>query len=161
SIPLGRFDASRDDGRTMSNTPPSHQVHRKLYFLILGLHVVVVVMLGAGTARAQGLGSGTLQGIVKDPTGGVMQAVEVKISNPISWFTRTVTTDASGRYVFGNLAPNPYHVSIEAEGFQKLERDVDVRTGVPVNLDLTLALAAATSAVDVVGHAEVLLERDP
>jgi hypothetical protein len=118
-------------------------------------------MLGAGTVRAQGLGSGTLQGTLKDPTGGVMQAVEVKISNPVTGFTRTVTTDASGRYVFGNLAPNPYHVSVEAEGFQKLERDVDVRSGVPVTLDLALALAAATSAVDVVGHAEDLLERDP
>jgi len=101
-----------------------------------------------------------LQGTVKDPTGGVMQAVEVRISNPISGFARTVTTDASGRYAFSNLAPNPYHVSIETEGFQKLERDVQVRSGVPVTLDLTLSLGV-TSAVEVVGHADVLVERDP
>ena len=145
----------------MPNTPVAHQVSRRLHLLILGLYVIAIGVLAVGTVRAQGLGSGTLQGTVKDPTGGVMQAVEVKISNPLSGFTRTVTTDASGRYVFGNLAPNPYHVSIEVEGFQKLERDVDVRSGVPVTLDLTLALAAATAAVDVVGHAEVLVERDP
>ena len=121
----------------MPNTPLAHQIPRRLHLLFLGLQVVAVGILGIGTARAQGLGSGTLQGIVKDPTGGVMQAVEVKISNPISGFTRIVSTDAAGRYVFGNLAPNPYHVSIEVEGFQKLERDVDVRSGVPVTLDLT------------------------
>ena len=90
-----------------------------------------------------------------------MQAVEVKISNPVSGFTRTTTTDASGHYTFSNLAPNPYHISVQAEGFQPLERDVDVRSGVPITLDLTLALASATAAVDVVGHAEDLLERDP
>jgi len=111
--------------------------------------------------RAQGLGAGTVQGLVKDPTGGVMQAVEVRLSNPVAGFSRTVTTDAMGKYAFNNLPPNPYHLSIQVEGFQRLERDVEVRTGVPVTLDLTLALAAATAVVDVVGHTEDLLERDP
>ena len=111
--------------------------------------------------RGQGLGAGTLQGTVKDPTGGVMQAVVVRDQQPRDRVHADRTTDASGRYVFNNLPPNPYHVSVEVEGFQKLERDVDVRGGVPIMLDLTLALAAATSAVEVVGHAEDLLERDP
>jgi hypothetical protein len=102
-----------------------------------------------------------VQGTVKDPTGGVMQAVEVRISNAVSGFTRTTTTDAGGKYVFSNLAPNSYHISVGAQGFQPLERDVDVRTGVPITVDLTLALAGATSTVEVVGHAEDLLERDP
>jgi hypothetical protein len=106
-------------------------------------------------------GAGTLQGTVKDPTGGVMQAVEVRITNPLSGFTRTVTTDAAGKYAFSNLAPNAYHVSVDVQGFQPLVRDVEVRSGVPVMLDLTLALAGTTSAVDVVGHAEDLIERDP
>ena len=47
-----------------------------------------------------------MRGVVKDPTGGVMQAVEVKIANPVSGFTRTATTDAPGKYVFNNLPPN-------------------------------------------------------
>ena len=38
---------------------------------------------------------------------------------------------------------------------------MDVRSAVPITLDLALALAGATSTVDVVGHAEDLLERDP
>jgi hypothetical protein len=116
----------------------------------------------ASAAYAQGLGgAGTVQGTVQDPTGGVMQAVQVRISNPVTGFSRTVTTDAAGKYVFSNLPPNPYHITVEAEGFETLERDVDVRTGVPITVDLTLALAGATTAVDVVGHAGDLLERDP
>jgi hypothetical protein len=118
-------------------------------------------MLGTTIVGGQGLGSGTLQGTVKDPTGGVMQAVEVRLSNPVSGFVRAVTTDTTGRFVFSNLPPNPYHLSVEAQGFQKFERDYDVRAGVPITADLTLALAGATSSVEVVGHAEDLLERDP
>src|SRR4051812_25663194 len=131
----------------------------------LGAWQVAVTLLFlalASSVRAQGLGgAGTVQGVVKDPTGGVMQAVQVRISNPVSGFSRTATTDGTGKYVFGNLAPNPYHVTVEAQGFQTLERDVDVRTGVPITLDLTLSLAGATTAVEVVGHAGDLLERDP
>jgi carboxypeptidase family protein len=116
----------------------------------------------APAVHAQGLGgAGTVQGTVKDPTGGVMQAVQVRISNPVTGFSRTVTTDTTGRYVFSNLPPNPYHIIVDVQGFQTMERDVDVRTGVPITMDLTLALAGATSAVEVVGHAGDLLERDP
>ena len=129
------------------------------------LHVVLAVAIVAAVGSptfAQGLGgAGTVQGTVKDPTGGVMQAVQVRISNPVSGFSRTVSTDATGRYVFGNLAPNPYHITVEAQGFQTLERDVDIRSGVPITLDLTLPLAGATENVAVVGHGGDLLERDP
>ena len=124
--------------------------------------VVAVCTIGLGAARGQELGgAGTVQGTVKDPTGGVMQSVEVKISNPVSGFNRTTTTDAMGKYVFRNLAPNPYHISVTAQGFQTLERDVNVRTSVPIDVDLTLALAGTTSSVEVVAHVEELLERDP
>lgn len=116
----------------------------------------------APVARAQGLGgAGTIQGIVKDPTGGVMVSVPVELRSPMSGFKRTTSTDTAGRFVFHNLAPNNYHLEIVTQGFDALERDVDVRSAVPIDLDLSLTLAGTTSAVDVVGHTEELLERDP
>src|SRR5438876_12271457 len=135
---------------------------RLLRILVTAGLILSLAALGAPVARAQGLGgAGTVQGTVKDPTGGVMQAVEVRIANPVSGYSRTTTTDTTGKYVFSNLPPNPYHVSVAAQGFQPLEKDVDVRSGVPITLDLSLALTGTTAMVDVVGHAEDLLERDP
>jgi len=93
---------------------------------------------------------------VKDPTGGVMQAVTVTISNPVSGFSRTATTDMAGKFVFGNLLPNPYHISIVVQGFQPLDRDVVVRTSVPIDLDLTVVLAGTTASVEVVGRGELV-----
>src|SRR6476619_221928 len=71
----------------------------------------VVVVLGARIGWSQELGgAGTVQGTVKDPTGGVMTAVTVELSNPVTGLRRSATTDASGRFVFRNLPPNSYHV---------------------------------------------------
>jgi len=117
---------------------------------------------GVAAASAQGLGgAGTIQGTVTDPTGGVMQAVEITITNPVSGFTRTAATDAMGKYAFANLPPNSYHLSIEVQGFETLARDVDVRSGVPITLDLMLQLAGTSTSVEVVGHTQDLIERDP
>src|SRR5438309_772298 len=128
----------------------------------LGRFVMCMSLLAPALAFAQELGgAGTVQGTVKDPTGGVMQSVDVKIANPVSGFTRTATTDAAGKFVFRNLPPNPYHITVEAQGFKTLERDVRVRSAVPLDVDLQMALAGASESVEVIGHAEDLLERDP
>jgi hypothetical protein len=129
----------------------------------VGLQMILCVgALGLTPARGQGLGgAGTVQGTVKDPTGGVMVAVTVDISNPVTGFKRSTTTDEMGKFVFRNLAPNPYRVEVTAQGFQALARDVDVRSGVPIDLDLTLSLAGATASVEVTGHTTELVERDP
>ena len=136
---------------------------RRSILLAVGVQAIVcLTMLGSVRASAQGLGgAGTVQGTVKDPTGGVMQSVEVRITNPVTGFNRSTTTDMVGKFIFRNLSPNPYHVSVAAQGFQSLDRDVTVRSSVPIDLDLTLALAGATTAVEVVGTTETLLERDP
>src|SRR5689334_8059985 len=98
-------------------------------------------VLTASPTPAQELGgAGTVQGTITDPSGGAMQAVEVKLNNPVSGLSRTVTTDAAGKYVFRNLPPNPYHLTIEAQGFKSIERDIDVRSGVPMQVDVKLEL---------------------
>jgi Carboxypeptidase regulatory-like domain len=126
--------------------------------------VLMVAFLCVFASATQGQelgGAGTVQGTVKDPTGGVMQSVDVKIINPVSGFSRATVTDAAGRFVFRNLPPNPYHFTVDAQGFKTLERDVDVRSAVPIEVELQLQLASASESVQVVGHAEDLLERDP
>ena len=78
---------------------------------------LAVLLWGPGLLSAQELGgAGTVQGTVKDPTGGVMAAVTVDISNPVSGFNADTTTDAAGKFVFSNLPPNPYHVAVDGAG---------------------------------------------
>ncbi|HUL74487.1 MAG TPA: TonB-dependent receptor [Vicinamibacterales bacterium] len=132
-------------------------------FLRRALILLVVGSLAgpATLARAQGLGgAGTVQGTVKDATGGVLPGATVVISNAVTGFNRNAVTDAQGLFVFRNLPPNGYRVQVSLQGFKTIEKDVDVRTAVPIDLgSLTMAAAVSTS-VEVVGTIE-LVERDP
>ena len=127
--------------------------------IIASLAVLICVSVVV-PALAQLGGSGTVQGTVKDPTGGVMVAVTVDISNPVSGFKRSTTTDSAGQFFFRNLPPNPYHLDINAQGFTTTLRDVSVRSSVPIDLPITLALAGEATTVDVVGTGQ-MVERDP
>src|SRR6476620_11356612 len=124
--------------------------------------VMLLILASPSAIHAQELGgAGTVQGTVKDSTGGAMVSASIALSNPVSGFRREPTTDESGRFVFRNVPRNPYHLEIVAQGLQYLERDVDVHGSVPIDLTLTMAVAGTSTAVEVVGHAEDLLERDP
>src|ERR1700704_5792566 len=133
-------------------------------FMNAKLTLVLLIALAAGAtspAAAQELGgAGTIQGTVKDPTGAVLRAATVTIVNPVSGLRRETTTDEMGRFVFRNLPPNPYHVTVAVQGFETLAQDVDVRSAVPITLDLGLKLAGTTQTVEVIGKAD-LLEANP
>ncbi len=87
----------------------------------------LLMLIVPAAIHAQELGgAGTVQGTVKDSTGGAMVSASVSLSNPVSGFRRDSTTDESGRFVFRNIPRNPYHLEIVAQGFQSIERDVDV-----------------------------------
>ena len=67
-------------------------------------------------ALAQLGGSGTVQGTVKDPTGGVMVSVTVELANPVSGFRRTATTDSAGQFVQGQVGDDAVDPGAERAG---------------------------------------------
>jgi hypothetical protein len=129
---------------------------------ILRSFFVVIVCLGVfvfpAVVRAQG--GASISGTVADPTGGVVVNATVAIHNPVSGYERSTSTDGSGNFSFPNLPLNPYHLSVAAAGFAPFSQDVDVRSAVPISLNISLKVASAASTVTVEGG-EDLLENDP
>ncbi len=103
--------------------------------------------------------SGSISGAVTDPSGAVVPGASVTIENPVSGYTRTATTDSAGRFQFSNLPFNPYHLDVTAAGFGEVAQDADVRSTVPMNVNIALKLAGASTTVTVEGS-EDLLEND-
>jgi hypothetical protein len=111
------------------------------------------------SAYATQSGSSTsLTGVVADQSGAVIPNATVEIRNPVSGFSRTITTDGAGKFSFANIPFNPYHMTVIAQGFANYVQDVDLRSAVPVNVNVKLALPNSAETVTVESTAEDLLE---
>src|SRR5580704_12060453 len=124
-------------------------------FLLLSLGV----FLHSGVLFAQSGNSGTISGTVVDPSGAVVAGAAVTIHNPVSGYDRTVQTDGSGDFSFGNVPYNPYHMTVTSQNFAAFSQDVDVRSSVPVTLKIALQLAGAAVSVTVEAGSD-LIEND-
>src|SRR6202008_2428763 len=124
-------------------------------FLLLGLGI----FLHAACLFAQSGNSGTINGVVKDPSGAVVAGAAVTIHNPGSGYDRSTTSDSTGSFTFSNIPLNPYPLSVEAAGFGAYAQDVDVRSSVPVPVNIALTVAGSSSTVTVEGGGD-LIEND-
>jgi hypothetical protein len=110
---------------------------------------------------AQGGNAGTIEGVVKDPSGAVVANAKVEISNAVSGLRREATTGDSGEFRFTNVPFNPYHVVVTAKGFAAYVQDADVRSAVPIKLECTLKIASEAQTITVEAIGSDLVENDP
>ncbi len=128
------------------------------FILILSLGIAGFPALVA----AQNMGAaGVVKGTVKDPSGAVIPGATVTIYNPVTGFERTASTDASGSFTFNNVPFNPYHLTVSATGFASHVQDVDLNSGVPLDLNIALQVSGGKTTVTVSTEASDLIEVDP
>src|SRR5258708_3695540 len=117
------------------------------------------LFLSASTGWAQS--SGAIEGTVIDPSGGAVANATVEMTYAVSGFRRTTTTRSDGGFRFPNVPFNPYHLLVQAAGFAPFAKDVDVRSGVPVVIQISLQISALAVDVMVEAHGRDLVENDP
>ena len=131
------------------------------HFRICGIVVLgFVVLLTAGPAMAQLGNSGSIEGVVKDPSGGVVAGATVGISYPVSGFHRETTTGSDGDFRFTNVPFNPYHLAVAAPGFASYSQDVGVRSTVPTVVQISLKLGVAATSITVEANGADLVETE-
>jgi outer membrane cobalamin receptor len=124
-------------------------------------YIFIGFILFSSAVFAQSVASGTIEGTVVDPTGGVILGATVELDNPVTGFKQTTMTDSSGVFRFTNIPFNNYHVQVTQDGFTPASQDVSVRTSVTVPVKLTMALAGISQEVKVQTGAEDILENVP
>ena len=124
-------------------------------FLVLAF----VLAFGAGEVRGQA--SGTIEGVVKDPSGAIVPNATVEISYVVSGYQRQVTTGSNGSFRFTNVPFNTYHMVVTVSGFANYTADVDVRTAVPVSAPVSLKVSSAVTTVNVEANGGDLVENEP
>ena len=144
--PFGRkwVDATR--GSTVSARVPS----------ALALLAAALVLFAPARALPQVL-YGSLTGNVVDESGAVATAAKVRVANVGTNVTRTATTDDRGGYLFSDLQPGLYDVTIEAAGFRPFVRKgVRIEATAVLRIDARLSVGGVAEAVEVTASTPVL-----
>jgi hypothetical protein len=118
-------------------------------------------LFSAAPGRAQLGNAGSIEGVVKDPSGAAVAGATVEISYPVTGYTRTVSTAADGSFRFTNVPFNGYHLVATATGFDSFTQDVEVRSTVPTGVQIALKIGAASTSITVQGNGADLIENDP
>lgn len=130
----------------------------------LSIYAILVLgfasLFAVGPVNAQTGNSSSIEGVVKDPSGGVVAGATVEIAYSVSGFQRQTTTGSDGGFKFTNVPFNTYHTVVSAPGFATYTQDVDVRSGVPVSLQVSLKLGTAETSVTVTEKGADLVETE-
>ena len=117
---------------------------------ISGTAVLFAALCLIPVSFAQTRTSGDIAGTVTDPTGAVLPAAKVDVKNNNTGATQSTNTGSGGNYRFAFLPPGPYTVTVNQTGFQPTSRNVSVQVGQAATVDFQVAVATATTTVDVI-----------
>src|ERR1700728_357737 len=116
----------------------------KTLFVMLCVLACSALMLAQTT-----ISTGSIQGVVTDPTGAVVSGAKISINNKATGRVITSTTTSAGTYGSGALIPGDYTLRVEAQGFSTSELAVIVQVGVTSTGNIKFHVGQAAQVVEV------------
>jgi hypothetical protein len=123
---------------------------KRVFIFAFSILVAIVCVYSPVWAQTT-ISTGSIQGTVTDPSGAVVAASNISITQTSSGRVVTTTTTSTGTYASGALTPGNYVVRIEAPNFESTELTLVVSVGVTAVGNATLQLGARTLVVEVAG----------
>jgi hypothetical protein len=120
--------------------------------------MVALLALAAGTARAQSQAvNGTIEGTIRDASGGLLPGVTVTARNTDTGAERVVVTDANGLFRAPLLPLGSYTVTAELSGFKKYEQTkIPITAGSSAVINIAMEVGGITEVVSVQADAAVV-----
>src|SRR5436853_3238169 len=124
--------------------------------LSIGLIYACTAFMCAAFAQT----SGTLNGTVNGPDGKPVPSASVMISGA-SGLTQNTVTGQDGTFAIANLPPGEYRVDVQVAAYKALSQEnVEVTSGTPVSLTLTLEQGSPAEKVEVQGQASRIQDQN-
>jgi hypothetical protein len=100
---------------------------------------------------------GTIRGLVTDPSESAVAAAKVSLINQGTGELRNTISNGLGEYVFSQLVPGAYTVTVEAVGFKKFEgKNAVLETQGQLTVDLKLQLGNVAETVEVTAEVPLI-----
>lgn len=111
---------------------------------------LAMLLLGSATfVWGQSTDSGTVAGIVTDPSGAVVNGATVTLTDTSTKNSRTATTNEAGRYILVNVSPGIYDLVITKQGFSATKTQTTVKVAVANTVNMTLHVGGSNVVVEV------------
>ncbi len=118
------------------------------------LTVVVCLTLVVAAFGQSSAGTGSVLGVVTDPSGAVVPEAAITVRNVDTNVSRNVTSNEAGRYEVVALQPGEYEIRVVKPGFATLVRSgITLSVGSRTTVDLALTVSAASEVVNVQANA--------
>jgi len=128
------------------------RVTKQFRSVVATFFFLVAAMLGVGgvlPASAQSANSGTVAGTVTDPTGAILGGADVTLTDNSTKSSRTTTTNDAGRYVFVDVVPGNYDLTIGKQGFSTSKTHTTVTVGTAQTINVALPVGGSNVVVEV------------
>ncbi|HEX7729994.1 MAG TPA: carboxypeptidase-like regulatory domain-containing protein, partial [Terracidiphilus sp.] len=102
----------------------------------------------------------SLRGAVKDPSGALVPGATITLTNQVTGATQTTETNAAGLYVFVQIPPSKYLITVSASSFGDQSKTAQLLVNQPATIDFTLSVQASSVTVDVSATAQTLNTSD-
>jgi carboxypeptidase family protein len=125
--------------------------------VMCGLSIIALLCLvPARAALAQAGEQGSLTGTVTDAQGGALPGVTASAVNLDTNVTTTAVTNQSGVYLLTALVNGRYKVTFTLTGFDTTAREVELRAGDRLRVDMAMSVGGLTEEVRVVAETPLL-----
>ncbi|HXN27585.1 MAG TPA: carboxypeptidase regulatory-like domain-containing protein [Candidatus Acidoferrales bacterium] len=127
---------------------------------LVSLALLLAAVFCAPQVPAQTQTTGEITGVVTDPSGALVSAAKVTLTDNAKGSTQTTVTNKDGVYHFQLLNPSNYTVSVTSSGFQETKKMLTVALGQVTSGDIQLMIGPASQIVNVIGEAAPLLQTE-
>jgi hypothetical protein len=118
--------------------------------------LLIGVILGGHLVSAQ-VTTGTISGVVQDPSGAAIAGAAVTVRNLDTGTARSVISDAGGRYTAPDLSLGNYEVQAQQSGFQtEIRSGITLTVGREAVVNLSLRVGQISEKILVTGEAALV-----
>jgi Carboxypeptidase regulatory-like domain len=118
-------------------------------FATLMLFACALVFSSALPMWGQSTSTGTIAGTVTDQSNAVVNGATVTLIDTATKSARAVTTNDAGRYIFVDVLPGTYDLSVSKQGFSTSKSQITVQVGVATTANLMLQVGGGNVVVEV------------